>query len=134
MPQIIIKGKGISHEDYAIAKRVFEHFDMKTLQDYHNLYLLQDVLLLDDVLRAFRDICLKTYELDPLHYYTAPGLTWDAGLKYTGITLDLLTEEDMFMFVEDGIRGGISVISHRYAKANLPKLADIGYYDESKLT
>ena len=72
---------------------------------------------------------MSTYGLDPLHYHTAPGLTWDAGLKYTRITLDLLTEEDKFMFVEDGIRSGISMISHRHAKANHP---DLLCYDESQ--
>ena len=127
-----LKGEGISPKDYKRAKDLFVHFQMHTLQDYHNLYLLQDVLLLDDVLLAFREICLKTYSLDPCHYYTAPGLTWDAGLKYTKVTLDLLTEEDKFLFVEDGIRGGISMITHRYAKANHPDLEDIGYYDKEK--
>ena len=67
-----------------------------------------------------------------MYYYTAPGQTWDAGLKYTGVTLDLLTDEEMFLFVEDGIRGGISMITHRYAKANHPDLEDIGYYDKKK--
>ena len=95
-----LKGEGISLKDYARAERVFTHFQMQSLQDYHNLYLLQDVLLLDDVLLAFRDVCQKTYRLDCMHYYTAPGLTWDAGLKYTGVTLDLLTDEEMFLFVE----------------------------------
>ena len=80
----------------------------------------------------FEMFAKKTYGLDPCHYYTAPGLTWDAGLKYTRVTLDLLTDEDMFLFVEDGIRGGISMITHRYAKANHPDLADIGYYNKEK--
>ena len=115
-------GEGISEKDYARAKRVFLHFQMQSLQDYHNLYLLQDVLLLDHVLLAFRDVCMKTYQLDPCHYYTAPGLTWDAGLKYTDVTLDLLTNEDMYLFVEDGIRGGISMITKRYAKINHPNI------------
>ena len=127
-----LKGEGISPKDYKRANNLFVHFQMQTLQDSHNLYLLQDVLLLDDVLLAFRDICLKTYSLDPCHYYTAPGLTWDVGLKYTHVTLDLLTEEDKFMFVEDGIRGGISMITHRYAKANHPDLEAVGYYDKEK--
>ena len=124
-------GKGsISEKEHAHAKKVFDHFDMKTLQDYHDLYLLQDIFLLDDILTAFRQVCLKTYKLDPLHYYTAPGLTWDAGLKYTGVTLDLLTEKDKFLFVEDGIRGGISVISHRHAKANHPDLEDVVHHND----
>ena len=107
---------------------------MKTLQDYHNLYLLQDVMLLDDVLTAFRKVCLKTYQLDPLHYYTASGLTWVAGLKKTGITLHLLTEEDKYLFVEVGIRGGIGMISHRHAKANHSDIEEVGCYDEDKPT
>ena len=103
-----LKGEGISKKDYARANNIFVHFQMQTLQDYHNLYLLQDVLLLDDVLLAFREVCQKTYGLDPCHYYTAPGLRWDASLKYTRVTLDLLTDEDMYLFVEEGIRGGLA--------------------------
>ena len=127
-----LTGKDISKKEYLLAKKVWEQFDCQTLLDYHNLYLLQDVLLLDDVIRAFRAVCLNTYGLDPLHYYTAPGLTWDAGLKYTGITLDLLTDSEKYLFVEEGIRGGISMITHRHARANHPDLADVGYYDASK--
>ena len=105
---------------------------METLQDYHNLYLLQDIFLLDDILTAFRAVCLKTYGLDPMHYHTAPGLTWDAGLKYTGVTLELITDEEKFLFIEAGIRGGISVISHRHEKVNHPTHANIGFYDSNE--
>ena len=122
-------GKGISKDEYAHAKSVFRHFKMETLQDYHNLYLIQDVLLLNDVLEAFRSICLKTYGLDPMHYHTAPGLTWDAGLKYTDVTLQLITDEEQFLFVEAGIRGGISMISHRHAQVNLPSMKGINYFN-----
>ena len=125
-------GEGITEEEYRHAKNVFKHFQMETLQDYHNLYLLQDIFLLDDILTAFRAVCLKTYGLDPLHYHTAPGLTWDAGLKYTGVTLDLITDEEIFMFVEAGIRGGISVISHRHAKVNHPNHENIGLYNPNE--
>ena len=95
---------------------------------------MQDVLLLDDILYAFRDICLKTYGLDALHYHTAPGLTFDAGLKYTKITLELITEEDKFLFMEAGIRGGISMISHRHTQMNHPRYSNIGYYNPEKPT
>ena len=125
-------GEGITEEEHSRAKHVFKHFEMVNLQDYHNLYLLQDVFLLDDVLTAFRKVCLQTYNLDPLHYYTAPGLTFDSGLKYTGETIELITEEDKFLYIEAGIRGGISQISHRHAKVNSPILKDIGYYDSEK--
>ena len=91
---------------------------MKNLEDYHNLYNRVDVLLLADVFENFRDICIKNYKLDPAHYYTAPGLAWDAALKVTEVKLELLSDIDMLLMVEKGIRGGVSMISNRYGKAN----------------
>ena len=90
----------------------------KHFQDYHDLYLKSDVLLLADVFENFRKTCLKHYELDPCHYYTAPGLAWDACLKETKRDLELLKDYDMLMMFEKGIRGGITHISKRYAEAN----------------
>jgi hypothetical protein len=72
------------------------------------LYLKTDVLILTDVFEEFRSLCLNTYELDPAFYYTAPGLAWDAALKYTGVELELLTDYDMLLMFEEGIRGGIT--------------------------
>ena len=91
---------------------------METMKDYHKLYNDSDVLLLADVFENFRNICLKIYGLDPVYYYTAPGLAWDACLKMTGINLELLSDPNMLLMVEKGIRGGISIISNRYGKAN----------------
>ena len=71
-----------------------------------------------DVFENFRDICIKNYNLDPAHYYTAPGLAWDAALKVTKVELELLSDMDMLLMVEKGIRGGVSMISNRYGKAN----------------
>ena len=91
---------------------------MKTLQDCRNLYNQVDVLLLADVFENFRDICIKNYKLDPAHYYTAPGLAWDAALKITEVNLELLSDINMLLMVQKGIRGGVSMISTRYGKAN----------------
>ena len=113
-----LTGEGISNEDYKHAKKVWDVFEMKTLQDYHNLYNETDVFLLADVFENFRNICLKNYELDPAHYFTAPGLAWDACLKMTGVNLELLSDIDMLLMIEKGIRGGVSMISNRYGKAN----------------
>ena len=81
------------------------------MADYHDLYLGSDVLLLADA-------CMLYYKLDPCNYFTPPGLSWDAMLKMTEIKLELMTDIDMFQFIEKGLRGGISYIANRYAKAN----------------
>ena len=110
--------KGITDEDYQHAVNVWNIFECKTIRDYHNLYLKTDVLLLADVFENFRKTCLKHYKLDPAHYYTSPGLAWDACLKETGQQLQLLHDYDMLMMFERGIRGGITHISKIYAEAN----------------
>ncbi len=115
---------GISDKDYDHAKKVWSTFNCETMRDYHNLYLKTDVLLLADVMTEFRKTCKKTYGLDALHYYTSPGLAWDAMLKYTEIELDLLSDSDMYLMIEKGIRGGVSSIMKRYSKANHKYLKD----------
>ena len=86
--------------------------------EYHDLYLKSDILLLSDVFENFRKTCLNYYKLDPCHYFTSPGLSWDAMLKMTNIQLELMTDINMFQFIEKGMRGGISYIANRYSKAN----------------
>ena len=100
----------ISDKDYEHAHNIWNTFNCQTLQDYHNIYLKSDVLLLADVFENFRKNCLKNYELDPCHYYTAPGVAWDACLKLTKQELELLTDYDMLMMFEKGIRGGMTHI------------------------
>ena len=108
----------ISEEYFQHAINVWNTFNCQTLQDYHDLHLKTDVLLLADVFENFRKTCLNHYKLDPCHYYTAPGLAWDACLKETKQNLELLKDYDMLMMFEQGIRGGITHISKRYAEAN----------------
>ncbi|KAK3707294.1 hypothetical protein QZH41_004240 [Actinostola sp. cb2023] len=110
----------ISPEDYEHAQRVWKAFDCTTMGDYHDLYNRTDVLLLADVFETFRKTCQMQYGLDPAHYYTSPGLSWDALLKKTGVELELLTDYDQHLFIEKGLRGGISMVSRRYAEANNP--------------
>ena len=95
-----LKDVGISDEDYEHARKVWETFEMKNLEDYHNLYNRVDVLLLDDVFENFRGVCIKNYKLDPAHYFTAPSLAWDAALKVTEVKLELLSDIDMLLMVE----------------------------------
>ena len=113
-----LNDEDITDEDYQHAINVWNTFGCKTIRDYHDLYLKSDVLLLADVFENFRKTCLHHYKLDPAHYYTSPGLAWDACLKTTGQHLQLLHDYDMLMMFEQGIRGGITHISKRYAEAN----------------
>ena len=113
-----LSGKGISKGDYKHALNVWNVFNMKTFKEYHELYNETDVLLLADVFENFRDNNLKIYGLDPAHYFTAPGLSWNACLKITGVELELLSDPDMLLMWEKCIRGGISMISNRYGEAN----------------
>ena len=108
----------ITDEQYCHATKVWGTFNLQTMGDYHDLYLKSDILLLADVFENFRSTCLQYYKLDPCHYYTSPGLSWDAMLKMTDIKLELMTDIDMFQFIEKGTRGGISYIANRFGEAN----------------
>ena len=86
--------------------------------EYHNLYAQTDTLLLADVFENFRNKCIEIFGLDPVYFVSAPGLAWQACLKKTEVKLELLTDYDMILMIEKGIRGGICQATHRYAKAN----------------
>ena len=104
--------ENISETDYRHANNVFKTFKLHNLGDYHDLYVQSDTLLLADVFENFRKACIKTYELDPAHFISLPGLAWQAGVE-----LELLTDYDMLLMIEEGIRGGICHAVYRYAKA-----------------
>ena len=123
----ILNNEHISDEDYQHVKNVWNSFEIKNMGEYHDLYLSSDILLLTDVFENFRKTCLEYYKLDPCHYFTSPGLSWDAMLKMTDIKLELMTDVDMFQFIEKGLRGGISYIANRYGKANNKYMKE---YDE----
>ena len=108
----------ISDKGYRQAQKVCDVFKIKNLGEYHNLHVQSDTLLLADVFENFRNMCLNIYELDPVYFVSAPGLAWQAFLKKTGVELELLTDYDMILMIEKGIRGGICQSTYRYAKAN----------------
>ena len=110
-------------EEYARAQEIWRDFDCKTLMDFHENYLKSDVTILADCFEQFRDVTYKTHRLDPLHFHTLPGLSWNCMLKWTGIRLDHTADPEIYLFLEDSLRGGVSLISHRYAKANNPEMS-----------
>ena len=126
-----LTGEGITDEEYERASAVWDQFHMKSLWNYHDLYLIMDVLLLADVLLKFQKVCHRNYGIDPLHSYTTPGFGWQSLLKMTGVELQLFSEEEkeLYLFFEAAKRGGLSTISRRYQKANIPGRAD---FDPSK--
>ena len=119
----------ITDTDYRHANEVFKELELKKLGEYRGFYVQSDTLLLADVFENFRNMCLKVYELDRAHFLTAPGLAWQACLKKTEVKLELLTDNDMFLMVEEGIRGGMCHAIHRYAKANNKYMKN---YDEKE--
>ena len=143
--------KGISDQDYEHAQQVWNTMKKKTLGCYHDTYLKTDVLLLADVFETFRNTCLKNYKLDPAHFYTAPGLAWQALLKTAAdyceheerrkecevcpdkFRLELLTDIDMLLMVEKGIRSRITQALEHYVKANNEYMKDLYNPDEESI-
>ena len=113
-----LKDVCISEKQHLKAVDVWNLFKINTKGDYHDLYLKTDVLLLADVFEKFINTCLDYYGLDPSHYFGSPGLSWEAMLKRTKIELDLISDIDMHLLIEKGMRGGISYIAKRHSKTN----------------
>jgi hypothetical protein len=123
--------ESISDDDYLRAQNIWQTFECRTFKQYHDHYLKTDCLLLADVFEQFRQTGMSFYGLDPAHYLTLPSYSWDACLKFTDVSLELLTDPEMHLFIESSIRGGISVVTHRYARANNPYMKN-GEYDSSQ--
>ena len=129
-----LKNEHISDDDYNHAIKVWESFNIKTFKEYHDIYMMLDTLLLADIYNEFVETCLNNYKVDPGYYLSAPGMSMDAFLNYGTINnkpmeIELLTDCDQYLFFEKMIRGGVSTIFKRYAKANNKYLID---YDKSK--
>ena len=120
-----INNKNISDEDYNHAKNVFEKFKCENLLDYSILYLKSDICHLSDVFQKFSKFAYETYELDPRHSFTLPGFSWQSMLKMTKIELELISDPDMYLFLMDTIKGGISVCNKKHV------IADNKYIDKN---
>ena len=124
-----INKEGITDADYAHIKRVRKDFRIKNLGEYHYLYVQSDTLLFTDVFGNFRNMCLMIYEPNHANFLSSPGLAQQANFKKTKVKLDLLTDIDILLMVQKGIRGGICHSIYRYAKANNKYMKD---YDKNK--
>ena len=120
----------ITLDDYKKAKQIWKHFGIKSMGEYHDLYLKTDVLLLTDVFENFRDMCLSYYGLDPVYYYTLPNFAFDAMLKLTGIEIDLVYNQEMYEMKEAGLRGGMTQTTRKKVEANNKYMGDD--YDKQK--
>ena len=121
--------KYITYADYMHAKRFSKDFEIKNSGDYHDLFVQGNTLLLADVFENFQNTCLEIHELDPARFLIAPGLAWQAALKKTKTKLDLLTDGNILLMVEKGIRGGICHAIYRYVQANNTYMTD---HDKNK--
>ena len=123
--------ENIDDIDYRHGNNVFKKFKLKNLGEYHDLYVQSDTLLLTDLFENFRNMCIEVYELDPAHFLSLPGLAWQACLKKTNIKLELLTDYNMLLMVEAGIRGRICHSIHRHPKANNKYMKNYDKNEES---
>ena len=108
----------ITKDEYDFVQKVWDKFSCKTFQDYMEIYLLADCLLLCDVFENFRSNCLQQYNIDPCYYFSAPHFTFDAFLRHSSLTLELLSDIHQYLFIIKGIRGGMSMVSKRHAVTN----------------
>jgi hypothetical protein len=128
-----LKLAGVTNTEYKHAQRVWKHFKCKTFQDYHDLYLKCDVLLLADIFENFRKTSIEHYKLDPANFITAASYAWSAMLLKTGVELELISDPKILDIFERSKRGGLTFVgSKRYAKANNQHVA--GYDPNTQST
>ena len=113
-----ITNEEISSQDYESFLNLWNQFGLKNIGELHNLYVEVDTHLLADCFEKFRDFSLKNYKLDPAHFISAPSLSWESALLYTDIKLEIPTDPDIHMFIDRGIRGGISFVGNPHAKSS----------------
>jgi len=117
-------GEHVSEKKHERAKEIWAHFAMKTLQEYHTFYLVLDVLLLADVFEKFRRTMLDSHGFNCLHLPSMPSMTLQLALKVTGVELELISDPNIYLMIESGIRGGLSYVAQRHAAANFPEMPD----------
>ena len=115
-----LRDEPVTQDDYDRAQQTWTRFGITNMEEYHNHYLLTDVLLLCDVFQSFRQSVMDHHRLDCLHFFALPSLSWAMALKHTDVKLELITDPDMYLLIENNMRGGIPTISQRYASANNP--------------
>ena len=125
-----LTGENISQSEYDHAQNIYRTFKMKNLGDFTDFYVVMDTLLLADVFENFRNISMRDFGLDPSRYYSLPGYSMDCSLKMTGVKLDLMDDIDQYLFIEQGMRGGVTVSNCKYKKANNYKLKNYNPHKE----
>lgn len=113
-----LKIENISDEEYATVQKIIKVFKLNNLKELLELYVKQDVIILCDCLNFYRKMVRNNYNLEALCYISSPSLSQDAALKMTNVKIELLTDSDQYMFIENGVRGGIAMASTHYCKAN----------------
>ena len=120
----------LTAKQYDSFLQVWNTFGLKNIGELHDLYVEVDVLLLADCFEKFRTFSLKNYKLDPVHFMTAPALSWDSALLHTEVKLEIPTDPDIHIFIDKGIRGGISFVGNPHAKAHNKYITKTNKSDE----
>ena len=127
-----LKDEFITDAEYSYAQTVYRKFRCKSFLDYHKLYLAVDVTLLADVFERYRCMVIDHYQVDAAHYLSSPQLAMDGFLRTTGVSLECISDMTQIRMLESSVRGGISVIGRKFARANNKLMGDL--YDETKPT